>query len=64
MAERPEILSAKLDKLAAVIADGNQTKQDLLADEAREKQKQAALDVLDAGGSVSDVEDVKLPSER
>lgn len=64
MTERPAILSAKVEKLVAIIADGQQAKQNGTVSDARAAQQQAAQDVLDAGGSVAAVERVNLPSER
>lgn len=64
MATRPAVLEAKLEKLAAVIADGNDRKRTISVDEARADLQAAVEDVLAAGGSVAAVEAVELPSER
>jgi hypothetical protein len=63
---RPAILSAKVEMLAAIIADGQSTKRDsnLSVDEARAAQSEAAQEVIQTGGSVAAVESVDLPSER
>jgi hypothetical protein len=66
MTDRPAILTAKVERLAAIISDGQDTKRDsnLTVDEARKAQSNAASEVLQAGGSVAAVKDVELPSER
>jgi len=61
---RPAILSAKLEKLAEIVADGQQAKRDNLVVDARTAQENAAAEVLQSGGSVADVEDIDLPTER
>lgn len=66
MTERPAILSAKVLKLAEIMSDGQAAKQSgsNTVSEARSAQENAAREVLEAGGSVASVENVKLPSER
>lgn len=66
MGGRPAILAAKVEKLAAIMADGNGLKDsgNVTVSESRKRQEQAAQDVMNAGGSVAAVESVALPSER
>lgn len=66
MTDRQAVLSAKVAKLAEIIKDGNETKDNSnrTVSEARRAQRDAAADVVEAGASVADVEAVPLPSER
>lgn len=63
MAEKPQVLAAKVDRLLAILSDGQATKNaDTVAD-ARDRM-QAAADEVRAATTVADVEGVTLPSER
>lgn len=66
MTDRPAILSAKVQKLAEIVADGNATKDtgSKTVSEARQAQKAAVEDVLGDHASVASVEQIPLPSER
>lgn len=67
MADRPDILAAKVQKLAAIIEDGNRQKDNSnrTVSEARQAQRAAAADVIEAtGSSVAEIEEIELPSER
>lgn len=63
--DRPDILSAKLEKLAAIMADANAGKDGAAnPDDWRAAQQAAADEVMGAKGSVAEVEAIELPSER
>lgn len=64
MTERPAILSAKMEKLAEVIADGQTAKKNMTVSDARAAQAEALSEILGAGGSVSEVKSIETPSER
>lgn len=66
MADRPAILSAKVEKLAEIIMDGNSMKDSsVTVSEARKAQKNAAREVFQGNfGSVASVHNVELPSDR
>lgn len=66
MGERPDILSAKLRKLAEIMADGNQLKDsgNATVSESRKRQEAAAQEVMNESGSVAAVEAIAPPSER
>lgn len=67
MTNRPSILSAKVEKLAEILTDGNDTKANgnATVSEARNAQRDAAKEIMDGSfSSVSSVKEVKTPSER
>jgi hypothetical protein len=64
MTERPAILAAKIEKLAEIVADGQEAKEIGTVSEAREAQQAATSEVLSVSGSVADVEAVETPTER
>lgn len=62
-ADKPQLLTAKVDRLAAIIADGNQRKNSNTVSNARQAMEDAAREV-GAATTVAGVENVALPSER
>jgi hypothetical protein len=68
MNDRAAIISAKVSKLADVIADGNKCKDsppgNASTADVRKAETEAAREVVESGGSVAAVENVALPSER
>lgn len=66
MTDRPDVISAKVERLLSILDDGQDLKRSsgTSVDEARKAQRDAVADVRDAGGSVSEVESIPLPSER
>lgn len=65
MTTQHSTLAAKVEKLAEIVADGNETKRSgTTVDEARRRQRDAAQEVLETDESAAAVEAVALPSER
>jgi len=66
MANRMDILTAKVEMIAEVVADGNQLKDSatVTVSESRQAQSEAVMEVIEAGGSVNNVKSVRKPSER
>lgn len=66
MTSRPQVLEAKIEKLAEIVMDGNDVKDrgNATVSESRQAQRDAAKEVLEANGSVAAVNRVRAPSER
>lgn len=72
MTDRPAVLSAKLEKVAQFVADGNDLKgmaksnrpNEASLDAVRDAHRDAMTDLLGPAGSVAEVEQVETPTER
>lgn len=68
MTERTTILSAKVEKLAEIVEDGNRGKKNppnnASEDDVKGAQSGAVKEVIEKGKSVKEIKDIKLPSDR
>lgn len=72
MGDRPDVLSAKLDRLAAVIADSDELKampqterpNEASVDEVRSEYAAAVREVMETSGSVGTINQVETPTQR